>query len=190
MRGRAAGLREIERPDDNLGTLGMDDGLLGELHLIFHSFALLFHLSSLSPYSEQGAAQMNALASHLYRLSSDRAESQDGYGNASESCDDQGNVWKLFGRKQPREVALRMFLGPIANAIGCLLIYRVYLNGRLRCRRLRIVLGMSAILIIPGWSTLLLRAYWQDGCEQSEYGQPFQHGNTLALEARLAHGKT
>jgi hypothetical protein len=88
-----------------------------------------------------------------------------GHDDANDTCDKQSDIREIFRRKQASEVVWRVTLGPIALALGCLLIYRC---DRYR-RSLRwLVYILGTVLIAGGLGAFCAPMYWQENHREYE----------------------
>ncbi|PYV67147.1 MAG: hypothetical protein DMG96_40210, partial [Acidobacteria bacterium] len=129
---------------------------LGSHYAILRGFNVLSKQSGLRPYLSEG----------IYA-----------YTDTAESRENEQKVRQGFGRKQTREVALRVIIGPVLLGIGCLVIY--YNNWRGWWFWLWNSIGM--VLIGSGLGAFLLPIYhdcrYNEDCRYKS--QPLHDRNTV-----------
>jgi uncharacterized protein YjeT (DUF2065 family) len=62
--------------------------------------------------------------------------------------------------RQSTEIVLRLIIGPLALACGCLLAYRIDDIDRRRSRRV-LLICLSYLLVLAGMAALTFPLYWQ-----------------------------
>ena len=162
-------------PKLNLGMGEADVGPQFSHGVIAHGFD---NLIGLLP----AFRRLGDLPLHDVSLSSYRLQGRNRYSNATDSCKEQQDVRQVFGRKQTREVIVRVIFGAIFLYFGFFLLYR---NNR-RGWRFWLMNIFGWMLTGSGLGAFLLPVYYD--CRYSEdcqYGGQPSHSRTIVLQKYL-----